>query len=126
MSRKVIFDFDGVLCEKGQLLPLTKLADLLYFDMNYEIILLTARNESHRDYVESRLEEVNMPYDKIIMAPDNVEDFSTWKVKKIKSLEPVWLIFDDCPSTINLLEQENLPIVAIRSDYYKEDECQSV
>ena len=124
MSRKVVFDFDGVIQEKGEGLPLIKLVDLLYFDMDYGIIILTARNESHRKYVVDRLEEYELAYDALIMCPDDVTDYSEWKLREIKKLEPVWMIFDDCPSTINLLEEAKLPIVAIRSDYYdKEEVC---
>jgi hypothetical protein len=121
MGRKVVFDFDGVLQEKGQKLPLTKLADLLFFDLDYDIIILTARNGYDETYVADTLLEYGVPYSTLIMAPLGTEDYSEWKLRIVKKLSPIWLIFDDNPKTIELFQKADLPIVAIRSDYYNKE-----
>lgn len=122
MGRKVVFDFDGVLQEDGQKLPLAKLADLLYFDLDYDIIVLTARNGHDESNIVEILFEHEVPYRELITAPEGIEDYSAWKLDVIMNLRPVWMIFDDNPDTIRLLQKNNLPIVPIRSDYYNKED----
>lgn len=138
----VVFDLDGVLADSSHrqkylpdwkefykhipedpaIEPMLKLAELMYWEMDYGIIILTSRPEYAREDTEIWLGRHKIPFDMVIMRPE--ENFDpTWKLNKLRELRDdyiVHFIFEDDPKNIGLFKGSNLPIVPIASFYYEE------
>ena len=123
MSDAVVFDIDGVLsdsCHRNHLIPdwdefyklipedvpcqpMIKLLSMFYWDMEYDVILLTSRPESVRKDTEEWLFKHEVPYNNLRMRPDGLEDGPHWKLEQIKKLRDkhiIHWIFDDAPKNI--------------------------
>lgn len=144
MNDAVVFDIDGVLsdsCHRHYLIPdwdefyklipgdtpcypMIKLLNMFYWDMEYDVILLTSRPESVRRISEDWLFKYEVPFKRLLMRPDDLEDGPQWKLEQIKNLRKKYIIhwiFDDAPKNIELLKSNNFPIIAVLSGYYTEE-----
>lgn len=140
----VVFDIDGVLsnsdkrqfCLEGEkkdwdkfyslvenddpYLPMVRLLEMMYWEMSYEIVLLTSRPERIRDLTENWLHDQDIHYNELIMRPDNNFD-PKWKVKSIKDLKmerQIMWIFEDSPKEIALFRKEKWNIIPIQGVEY--------
>jgi len=142
----VVFDIDGVLADNTNRLhyvtngetdwegfyseipndlpniPMIKLANMLYWDMDYNIILLSSRPTYTLPDTQDWLIANEIPSTKIILRPK--DDFDKlWKVKQLKSIRNDYIIlwvFEDDPINIDLFKQNDFPIVPIHSGNWPE------
>jgi len=55
-----------------------KLANMFYWDMEYDVILLTSRPESARPTTEAWLYDNEVPFGLLLMRPDSDDDGPVW------------------------------------------------
>lgn len=103
--------------------PMLNLLDMMFFDMDYEVVILTSRPTTNRSRTLAWLSEHEINFDELIMRPkDNFDP--EWKVKEIKKLKNdrmIHYIFEDSPYEIALFRALNWPIIPVLgTDYGRE------
>lgn len=113
--------FYGLVLKDKPIEPIIKLVDMFYWEMDYEVVILTSRPEYCRKDTEDWLFDHNITYNELIMRPKDNHD-EEWKVKEIKSLKisrRVLYIIDDNPIEIMRFKKQNWLVVPIRSNNYE-------
>ena len=86
MSKIITIDIDGTLCINGE--PNKPLVNIMrmYKKSQYIIIIATGRNNENREWTVKWLKKNKIPYDELLMKPDDRQDERTrdWKEEAIK------------------------------------------
>ena len=136
MSRVAVFDVDGTLMNinhrrkfvEGDKKDWKSFFDFMEFDTindkvfhmahalrsdNFQIVIMSGRNERHRKITEKQLAFGKLDYDILIMRPDdNYDPDYVFKQEMLDLLiaddKKPWVVFDDRPSVVKMWRDNNI------------------
>jgi len=95
----------------------------IYWVEFYDVIILSARHESYRKETQHWLKTmtgIELKIKKMILKSDVEQDNSEYKLeelKKISCYNDIEIVFDDCPKTVKLLQDNGFNALLVKNLY---------